>query len=437
MEWKKIVKRWWWLLAAYAVVFANIIGLVYFNLPPQYSTNIKLFVTPAANSALANVYDAPYTDRAVKTVSLLLSGEEMLERIASTTGINKGVIRASVKSNYVIGTQIIDIKIVNQNPDNVLSIAKAIPQNTEDLIKSIQKNTDEKNQIKISIAEQSLSLKEDNGTKFKVIGALIGLFLLLGYLILTVLGKTKRVAISDPADLEKHNTKYLGEFSFLPRRGGRIMRNLKEEKKAAVEVLRDLRANLVLDEKNEGITTLCITSANKGEGKSTFICALGILISELNKKVLIVDMDVRKPSIDKIFKIETDKGLTDYLEDSAAIDDIIYKTNTEGVMILPVGREKQISDLTTGVCKPKFKELISYLKGEIGFDYILLDSPAVISTADSRMIAKQSDGVILLVEQGKTFESDVHEAKKILEKVDANIIGTVLSKSKSKRKKYY
>lgn len=437
MEWKKIFFRWWWVLLAYTVVFANIIGLVFFNLPPQYSTNIKLFVTPAANAALANVYDAPYTDRAVKTVSLLLSGEEMLERLASTTGIDKGTLKASVKSNYVIGTQIIDIKIVNRNPDRVLSIAKAIPQNTEDLIKSIQNNTDEKNQIKISIAEQSLSLKEDSGKKFKVIGALLGLFFLLGYLILIALKKTRKIAINDPADLEKHSAKFLGEFSYLPGHGRRFIKNLAEENRIAVEVLRELRANLVLDEKNQGIRTICVTSANKGEGKSTFVSALGVLLGELNKSVVIIDMDVRSPSVDKIFKVSAKYGLTDYLGGESTLEEALYSTNSPNVMIIPVGSQRQIGDLTTAICKPRFRELIEHLKITGGVDYILFDSPSINLTADSRMIAKQADGVILLVEQGRTFASDVHEAKKILEKFDANIIGTVLSKSKNRRRKYY
>ena len=432
---KRFFLRWWWLILLYLIVCIAILAFIYSNLPPQYSTTTKVFVTPSQDSALANIYDAPYTDRAVKTVSLLLSGEDVLDRIALETGIDKVEIKKSIKANYVIGTQIIEIKIKNQDPDKVLQIAKSIPINAEGLLKSIQKNTDEKNQIKISIAEQSLFLKEDSTLKFKIIGGIFAIFALIGYLLYITLPKTHEL-ISDQTDLEFLGEKILGELSYLPKAEKGFAESFKNEL-GAVEVLRELRANLILDEKNKEIRTICITSANKGEGKSTFISALAASISELQKSVIIIDMDVRSPSIDRILKIPIGLGLVNYLDAEATVREVIYKTKISNVWIIPAGKNEKTTDLTTLLYKPGFASFKKWLKEECKFDYILLDAPALNLTADSKIIAKQADGVIILAEHNKTLKREINLAKTILKKLDIPIIGTVLSKSKKKKKKYY
>lgn len=432
---KRFFQRWWWLSLAYLIIAGDALIIVYFNLPPGYSTTTKIFVTPSANSALANIYDAPYTDRAVKTVSLLLSGEDILDRISGTTGIEKAEIKKSIKSNYVIGTQIIEIKIKNRNPDKVVSIAKAIPKSAEDLLKTIQSNTDEKNQIKISIAEQSLSLKEDNDTKLKILGGTLGAVILLGYLIYFLLPKSDEM-INERGELEKWGGRFLGEFSYLSRAHKGLGEALKADPEA-IEILRELRANLILDEDNKEIKTICVTSANKGEGKSTFISAIAALISELQKSVVIIDMDVKSPSIHQILKVPTDKGIVDYLSGDAQVKEIIYKTKIPNVWIIPVGKNKKITDFTTLLYKNAFAMFKKWLREECQFDYVLLDAPSINLTADSKIIAKQADGVIILAEQNKTSKSEIIEARRALNKLDIPVIGTVLSKSRNKKKKYY
>jgi len=434
---KQVLKDWWWLFLIYALCVIGLCFFVYINLPPTYSANSKIFVTPTSEAALANVYDAPYADRAVKTVSTIITSDEMISNIAETTGIGAKEVKKSYKANEVVGTQLIDIKISNKDTSKVAQIAQAIPTSLDNLLLNIQRNTDEKNQIKVSIAEQPSIPKEDILSKLKIIAIILVAALVLGYGLWELL-KLRDGKIKDNPDIERAGLSYLGDFARVKNIHKGVDELAKDENALALELLREIRTSVFLNDKNSILKAINITSANPQEGKSAFISSLGMILAEAGKKVVLVDADLKRPTLHNFFSIKPLKGLSEYLNNEARKEEIIYRTKFDNLWIISAGeRGHKNHSSSTLFAKKDLDELKGWLIETGKADFILFDSPPVSVTNDAVTIAKFSDATIIVAEQGKTKRLELVKTRNTLKRAKVQILGTVLSKAATNRKKYY
>lgn len=196
-----------------------------------------------------------------------------------------------------------------------------------------------------------------------------------------------------------------------------------------------LRTNLNFKNINNKYQVMLMTSAGKEEGKSTTICNLAITFAQSDKRVLLIDADLRRPQVSAIFDInKRKKGLSNMLADAMPLDSLINKIETlEKLEILPAGT-KPVSP-TELLNSEAFETLITKCREE--YDVILIDTPPVLSFADASIIAKVADGVLLIVATNETKRAMVVEAKKNLDKVGATIIGVILTKVKFKKNANY
>ncbi len=208
----------------------------------------------------------------------------------------------------------------------------------------------------------------------------------------------------------------------------------RRKNEAVDEAYKVLRTNIQFYEQQNQIKVITVTSYGKGEGKSTIAKNLAISMAKSGKKVLLVDADLRKPGMFKTSE-ETDlKGLSDYVLGNVSMEDIINKTAVEGLYFISSGTKPPNPAELIGL--PKFNELLNSAKEQ--FDMAIFDTPPLGSVIDCAIIAAQTDGVIIVVEQGAVKYGNVMLVKDQLEKVNARILGTVLNKvSKSDYKKYY
>ena len=174
------------------------------------------------------------------------------------------------------------------------------------------------------------------------------------------------------------------------------------------------------------------TSTLVSEGKTTFIANFSYLLGQRNKKVIVVDLDLRKPKINRIFNSPNKDGLTDYLSGKTTFENLIKHSDELGIDYIVAGEK------TTAVVNVleanKLKELIEQLKAS--YDYVLLDTPPVIAVSDALYIAKRADGVIFIVAQSIAKKGLVREAVQTLKRNDVKIIGTILTQVDVKRGEY-
>lgn len=198
------------------------------------------------------------------------------------------------------------------------------------------------------------------------------------------------------------------------------------------EAYRGLRTSLEYSSVDKKLKSLVITSSNPGEGKSTVSSNLAFILSQGGKKVIVVDADLRKPTIHKKFKVDNREGLAEILIGKKNISEVSKKIE-ENIYVITAG--KKTPNPAEMVSSKAMEELIESLKKK--YDYVIIDTPPVRNINDGVVLSAKADGVILVVRSGKTKSVDVVKGYKELEKVKANIVGSVLNAVDNKKNGYY
>ena len=194
---------------------------------------------------------------------------------------------------------------------------------------------------------------------------------------------------------------------------------------AASEQYRRLRENIKKIGKTRQIQTLAITSAVPGEGKS--ITAVNLAISLAKDvdcpRVLVIDADLRRGTLDKRVGINGKVGLSEYLSIGAEKDNIIYKTMIDKLSIIPRG--KMIENPAELLASNKMVGLLNELKRE--FAYIIIDTTPLIAATDAAILCGIADSSLIVIRSGKTRRGLVDHAREILEQAHGSLIGFVLT----------
>jgi protein-tyrosine kinase len=170
--------------------------------------------------------------------------------------------------------------------------------------------------------------------------------------------------------------------------------------------------------------TFLITSAMAGEGKSLIAVNLAIIIAtELHSHALLVDCDLRNPSLSRMFGLEEEKGLSNYLAGDAKIEDLLIKTPIDKLSFISGGSLEENPVELIG--SNKMKSLVQDLKSRYNDRFIIFDSSPILSTTEPSILNKMVDGIILVVMSGATPRESIVQAMKVLEK--EKMLGVVLN----------
>lgn len=204
-------------------------------------------------------------------------------------------------------------------------------------------------------------------------------------------------------------------------------------KSPITEQYRLIRTNIQFSSVDKEIKTIVVTSSEPNDGKSTTAANLAIVLAQEEKKVLLVDADLRKPSIHYAFNLSNIHGLTSVFTKKMDLRKTILNSNVLNLDIL-----------TSGPIPPNPSELlnskaietaIDELKGM--YDYIIFDTPPVLVVPDSQIVSNKCDGVIMVVASGKTNKQSAVKAKELLVKTNTSLLGVVLNGVETDKSNYY
>lgn len=191
----------------------------------------------------------------------------------------------------------------------------------------------------------------------------------------------------------------------------------------AAEAFRRLHNNVVFAHPDRNHKVLMITSSLKGEGKSTVIANLAVILSESGKKVVILDADFRRPFVHTYFGLTLTPGITEYLFDEAPLEEALQKTVVENVDVITTG--KRPPNPTAVSQSLKLREMIHKLKQQ--YDYVLIDTAPYGIITDAGYLIKEAEGIIVVSKFNHTHQNELVHTISNLKKVNANILGTVLT----------
>ena len=208
---------------------------------------------------------------------------------------------------------------------------------------------------------------------------------------------------------------------------------LTEPHSPAAEAYRSLAANLQFAYADRQIQTIGVTSAAEGEGKSTTVANLAVALAQSGRRVVVIDADLRRPGQHSVFGIEREPGLVNFLlGDMDAAQVPFQETTVAGVKVLPSG--PQPGNTLEALASRRFDQVLGFARAQA--DFVLVDTPPAGALADAAVVAPRLEGMLLVVSAGKTKRDLARRAREQLERVNANILGVVLTDVRADAKLY-
>ena len=189
------------------------------------------------------------------------------------------------------------------------------------------------------------------------------------------------------------------------------------------EQYRTLRTNINFSMPKGELQTVLVTSASPGEGKSTTSSNLAVVFAQENKRVLLVDADMRKPTSHYTFHVTNTLGLSNLLTRQSTLDETVKETSIEGLHII-----------TSGPIPPNPAELLSSIPMDLliedfkkRYDIIVFDAPPTLSVTDAQVLSNKCEGTIFVVNSKSTNKDNAAKAKELLDSAKAHILGVVIN----------
>ena len=440
-----LLKRWYLIVICFILATGSSFAITKFYLKPVYRAQTTLFLGKESDKvASLSIADIQVNNQLVADYRELLKSNLVAESIEKKLGVKPAKFKSSVNVQTVKDSRIFSISYSDTDPklaaDVVNELALVIKQLATDVIRV-------KNVSIIDVAKVPERPVGPSAKKNVAIAGIIGLALAAGLIyILEIMDYT----FKKPEDIER--LMELTVIGAVPKfEGGKrgkskesseseqdYLKNLitKNDPKApASEAFREIRTNLHFKSLDKELKTIVITSPSMGDGKTVTAVNMAVTLAKSGNKVLLIDSDLRKPKVHLYFGIRNEKGLTNIIRGD--IDDV-------DMYILELRDISNLNIITSGPIPPnpaeilssnRMQSLLENLKKD--YDYILLDTPPVGQVTDAAILAGIADGTIMVCACSQTRIDMAKRAKKALETVGSNILGTVLTKFDIGRARYY
>lgn len=429
-----IIKKRLWMIILLTVISVVLAGVLsYFVLKPEYETFTTLMLGKSKDHQLESGID--YDDlllnqRLVRTYGELVKSRDVSDKVIEDLDldIDFKTFSDKVSVKLVDDTEIIKIEVKDKDPVMAARIANETATIFMDSVTRFMNVENVQVIDKAQAPEGPVKPRPTlNMAIAGVLGIMVGVFItfLLEFLDNTIKG---------PGDVEKYlEISNIGSIPKVDNNKVRLI-SLTDPKSPITEAFRTLRTNIQFSNIDNNLETILITSSGLSEGKSSVASNIAGTIAQDNKRVLLIDCDLRKPRIHEIFRIRNLEGLTNILVGDKKPEDISYKyPDLDNLHIITAGPIPPNPAELLG--SKRMEEFIREVKKE--YDMVILDTPPVGLVTDSAVLSRLVDGVILVATVGQTDIETVIRGKELLDKVEANIIGAVLNKVPIENKSYY
>jgi polysaccharide biosynthesis transport protein len=422
-----LLLNWWWLLVVGAALAAGAAYAVSRNLPPTYVTTATIFVNQSAAPNSITLSDAQLSQQLIKTYSHMASQPVVLEEVVRRLDlpIDAAALAPSIVVRPIRDTQLMEIEVQGQDPHRIRDIANVTAEVFIDQQRSYF--PDDRASGALRVTQPALLPAQPIRPRVLLstaVGGLVGSMLmgsviaLLGYLFNTV--KT-------PDELEQAAS--LPTFGMVMRLNPReVDRNrilsLARPQSPAFEAYRRIRANMEFAGLGRRWSTLLVTSASSGEGKSTTAANLALVLAGAGRRVILVDADLRRPSLHRLFGLTNERGLTNLLlGDAVPLGECLQAGPVERLFVLSAGPVP--SNPGEILASARMRAVVERLKAQ--GDVILFDAPGALAFTDPVVLAAQVDGVLLVVDARHTRADAVRRASEAIARTGTRLVGAVIN----------
>ena len=404
---------------------------------PKYSTDTTIALVRSNNDVALTQNDINVNKGLVSTYSVIVKSKKVLNSTIDELDLDYSVEKLSkeISVSSPDELQLIKIKVEDEDAERAYNITKTVAKVFSDEVAS----TFEMNNIRITEEPEITDVVSNNTLKRDlVLGFAIGLFLSVGVLFV-IFYFDDTIKYHDEIEEELGLPILARVFRSRSEKAKKKNKSTTElilakyPKSVVSESIKTFRTNLEFTSVDKTIRTMLITSSIPGEGKSFISTNLGISFAQSNKRVLIIDADMRKGRIHKIFKVNNTRGYSNLLLDKPEnFMDYVKKTSVDGVSVITRGTIPPNPSELLG--STKNKELIEELKKH--FDKIIFDGCPCSGLPDSIIMSSLVDSVVIVASNKMTPKSEFMNTKNSLVKAKASISGFIVNKIDSKEGSY-
>jgi polysaccharide biosynthesis transport protein len=423
-----ILRRRWLSITIVALTALALASLATLVLPEKYTAKTRIFFAVAGESASELAQGSSFAEKQmasyeeVATSPLVLG--PVVERLALPTTVTK--LEKSVKATVPPDTVILEIAATDRDPQRAAAIANAVGAELGNVAGNLSPSRKDGSEAvratTLAVAQVPITRSSPNILRNLAAGLMFGLVLGIGIAVLRQLLDTKVRREQDVRAIT--DSPILGVVAFDQKIPSHPVILRDEPLAAPSEAVRRLRTNLQFIDVTNRPRSIVISSSIPGEGKSTIAMNLAVSIADTGARVILVDADLRRPSMSEYFGIEDNVGLTTVLIGRADVEDVVQPLGTTTLDLLPVGQIPPNPSELLG--SPAMAGLLDRLTES--YDTVLLDSPPLLPVTDAAVLTKLAGGALVVVGADCIHRPQLQEALGSLQTAGARVLGIVINK---------
>ena len=429
------VRTYWWAVALPLVVALAFGVYSASKAEPEYRASVTFFVaTSSETDAQAAVQGDEFAQRRVNSYVELLSTDRLAGKVIEASGLDltPGQVRAMISASSDVDTVLLTATITQSSRELVSRVGQAVATEFVELVDEVENQGPGPTSVNLEVVSgPDVSALPPRRALAVGIPGVLGLVAGLG---LAWLLELRDKTIRSEAQLGAlHPVPVLGMIPL-----DRRLRDAPRVPQVPVstggtESFRQLRTNLEFLDAGTPLQTIVVTSSVASEGKTTTVTNLGAALVAAGKRVVIVEADLRRPSLNGYFGASRSLGLTDVVVGHADIDAALQPVGFNGLTLLPSGQLPPNPSELVGT--DAMVDLLESLRDR--FDSIIIDTPPLLPVTDAAVLAAHADGVLVVARAGKTTRHQLLLAMRSLQAVGARVLGTVLNVAPSRRGSAY
>lgn len=424
----KLLRARWVIVCVTLIVGIFCAVVISLMTTPLYQASTRLFVSTTAGSTLAETYQGNrFSQERVVSYTELLTGTTLAQRTIDKLGLDVTAadLQERVTASAKLDTVLINVHVLDESPTRARDIANALSDEFVGMVRELETPDDGSKPDSRVVVEQRASIPEHavvpKTGRNLALGVVLGLLFGVGLaVILDLLDNT----VKDRESLEEITESGLvGSIPLDKDRRKQPAIPFEVDNSAIAESFRKLRTNLQFLAVDNPPRVILVTSSMPSEGKSTTAINIALALAEAEHSVVLVDGDMRRPTLAKYLGLVEQVGFSTVLSGRASLSESLQKTRFPGLTVLTSGTVPPNPSELLG--SRSARNLLSELRSQ--FDYVIIDSTPLLAVTDAAILAAGADGVLIMARFGHTKREQLSHAVSALQSVGAPLLGAVFT----------
>lgn len=430
-------RRWHVVLALTLIGIGGAVGITE-STTPMYQASVQTFVSLRDADGTSSAYqDNLFSQARVKSYAKLVDSPSVTASVIHdlTLSLSPEQLASRISASVPVDTVLVDITVRDSSPTRARDMANAVGARFAKVIGRLEAPAAGKpSPVSVTVVRPADLPRTPVSPRVPLnlgLGLVVGVGLGIG---LAVLREALDTSVKTREDLQAlTGSGALGVIGYDRRAKTNPLITQLDSRSPRSEAFRGLRTNLRFVDVDAPPKVVVLTSCVSAEGKSTTTCNLGLTMASAGMRTIVVEADLRSPSVADYMGLEGAVGLTDVLSGGARLDDVLQQWGDLPLQVLASGElPPNPSELLSSA---QMVDLLAQLRKRA--DFVLVDTPPVIPVTDAAVLARECDGAILVVRYGRADKELVRRAMDSLDKVGTRLLGTVLTMTPMKGKQGY